>query len=438
MDLEITPLISNLKGEITAPGSKSYTHRAFIAASLAEGISIIKNPLTIGDSEITIKNLKALGVKILKSTENSYVVKCDKKPFKPVKNPLDCKNSGTSFRIFCALSLLVKGGLVLTGEFLERKRPIIPLLNALEALGGKFTISEDKIKIKREKKACYKVKIPGDISSQFITALLFICPLLTCEETDFIEIELTTPLVSIPYINITLDVLNAFGINIQEELAGGKFYITIEQNYRAQSYEIPGDFSSSAFIIAATVLSSEPTKVIINNLSMENAQGDKKIIEILREMGADIEFDESQKQVIVHGDLTNYSLNGIEIDCSDIPDLFPILSVIGAFAKGETVLYNAGNLRLKESDRISSMARELKKMGVNVKEEDEKLTIYHCNKLNGAIIDHEYDHRVAMACTIAALYASSNSQITNIEIVKDSYPSFLDDLQKLGVQIETR
>ena len=144
-------------------------------------------------------------------------------------------------------------------------------------------MSEDKIKIERKKMLCNKIKIPGDISSQFITALLFICPLLTCKDKDFIEIELTTPLVSIPYIKITLDVLNTFGINIQEDLEGGKFYITIEQNYRAQSYEIPGDFSSSAFIIAATILSSKPTKVVINNLSMKNYQGDKKIIEILNE-----------------------------------------------------------------------------------------------------------------------------------------------------------
>ena len=438
MDLLIKPLISNLKGEITAPGSKSYTHRAFIAASLAEGISVIKNPLTVGDSVVTINNLKALGVTILKSDENSYVVKCDKKPFNSVKSPLDCKNSGTTFRIFCALSLLVKGGLVLTGEFLKRKRPIIPLLNALEAIGGKFKISDNKIKIERKKKLCNNISIPGDITSQFITALLFACPLLTCKDKDFIKIELTTPLVSVPYIKITLDVLNSFGINIQEDFEGGKFYVTIEQNYRAQSYEIPGDFSSSAFIIAATVLSSEPTKVVINNLSMQNYQGDNKIIEILKEMGADIKFDENQKQVVVRGGLTHNNLKGLEVDCSDIPDLFPILSVIGAFAEGETVLYNVGRIRLKESDRISAMARELKKMGVRVKEEDEKFTIYHCDKLKGTVVDHEYDHRVAMACTIAALYASSKSHIKNIEIVKDSYPSFLDDLQKLGVQIETR
>ena len=171
---------------------------------------------------------------------------------------------------------------------------------------------------------------------------------------------------------------------------------------------------------------------------MQNYQGDNKIIEILRDMGANIEFNESKKQVVVSGGLTQNPLKGQNINCNDIPDLFPILSVIGAFAKGETVLYNAGNLRLKESDRISSMARELKKMGVSVKEERDKLTIYYCNKLHGALIDHGYDHRVAMACTIAALYANSNSQIKNIDIVKDSYPTFLEDLQKLDVKIDPR
>ncbi|MFX0028284.1 MAG: 3-phosphoshikimate 1-carboxyvinyltransferase [Candidatus Hermodarchaeota archaeon] len=437
MDLEITPLMNSLMGEITAPGSKSYSHRAFIAASLAEGLSVIKNPLTIGDVAITIRNLKELGVKIIKSSENSYVVQSNTNTFKAIKKSLDCRNSGTSFRIFSALSLLVKGGLVLKGEFLKRNRPIIPLLNALQMLGAHYEISKKKIKIVREKILCNKIEIPGDISSQFLTALLFVCPLLRCEDRDYFEIELTTPLISVPYIRITLDVLNSFGINIQDDLEKGKFYITNEQNYRAQSYEIPGDFSSSAFIIAATVLSPRPSKVVINNLSMQNYQGDSKIIKILKDMGAKIEFNESKKQVIVYGDLSLNPLKGLKIDCKDIPDLFPILSVIGAYSEGETVLYNAGNLRLKESDRIAAMSRELKKMGVSVKEENETLTIYHCEELCGSQIDHGYDHRIAMACTIASLYANSNSRIKNIDIVKDSYPSFLEDLVKLGVKIET-
>ncbi|MFX1490045.1 MAG: 3-phosphoshikimate 1-carboxyvinyltransferase, partial [Promethearchaeota archaeon] len=358
MEMEIKPLTSNLNGEITAPGSKSYSHRAFIAASLAEGVSIIKNPLVTGDVEVTIENLKALGVRILKSSDGSYVVKQDKDSFRPTKKLLDCKNSGTSFRIFSALSLLVEGGLTLTGEFLKLKRPIVPLLNALENLGAKYKIMDDSIMIKRKKIVCNKIRIPGNITSQFITALLFICPLIKCKDIDFIEIELTTPLVSSPFVKITIDVLNYFGINIQEDPLEGKYYITNEQNYRAQSYDIPGDFSSSAFIIAAVVLSNSSTSVVINNLNIQNDQGDKKIIEILRDMGANIEINEINNQVIIHGDFTKYPLRGVEVDCRDIPDLFPILSVVGAFAEGKTVLYNAGNLRLKESDRISSMARE--------------------------------------------------------------------------------
>ncbi|MBY8983642.1 MAG: 3-phosphoshikimate 1-carboxyvinyltransferase [Candidatus Lokiarchaeota archaeon] len=437
MDTEIYPLINSLRGEIIASGSKSYSHRAFIAASLAEGISVIKNPITTGDAEITIKNLRAIGVKIIKSSNNSYIVKRDKESFNFTKEPLDCGNSGTTLRIFCALSLLIKGGLILTGDFLKRKRPIIPLLDALKILGAKYALSEENVKIKRKKILCNQVKIPGNISSQFITALLVVCPLLTCKDKDFIEIQLTTPLVSTPYVKITLDVLNTFGIHIRENFEKGNFYITNEQHYRAQSYDIPGDFSSSAFIIAAAVLSNDPSKIIINNLSMNSHQGDKKIVEILKRMGANIEVNEAMKQIIVIGDLSSHPLNGMEIDCNDIPDLFPILSVVGAFAKGKTVLFDKSkHLRLKESDRISSMARELTKMGVNVSEEDDRLTIYHCDKLKGAVFNHEDDHRIAMACTIAALNAISSSKIRNIDIVRDSYPSFFDDLEKLGAQIK--
>ena len=435
MDLEITPLGKSLGGEINAPGSKSYSHRAFIAASLAEGISVIKNPLVSGDAGVTIDILRSMGVKIIRVDGNSYIVEHTSRSFKKVNKPLDCKNSGTSVRVFSAMSLLFDGSLSLTGQFFTLKRPILPLLNALKKLGAEYKLSEKKLQIKRTEISCEKIKIPGDITSQFITALLIVCPLLSCKNNDYIEIEVTTPIVSLPYIKITLDVLNSFGINIQEDLVNRKFYITNEQNYRAQVYNIPGDFSASAFIIAAAVLSKKPSKVIINNLSLENNQGDKIIIEILRNMGAHIEFDESQKQVIVYGDLINNTLQGLEIDCSDSPDLFPILSVIGSFAKGKTVLYNAGRIRLKESDRISTMARELTKMGVKILEEHDRLTIYHCDKLNGVTFDHENDHRVAMACTIAALYASSNSLIKDIDIVKDSYPTFLEDLEKVGVQI---
>jgi len=149
-------------------------------------------------------------------------------------------------------------------------------------------------------------------------------------------------------------------------------------------------------------------------------------------MGAKIDVNKNANLVTVKGGINTYPLKGEDVDCSQIPDLFPILSIVGAFAKGKTTLYNASNLRLKESDRISVMARELAKMGVKIKEKNDQLTIYHCKKLKGSKINHEEDHRIAMACCVAALYAENNSEIKNINIIEDSYPSFIKDLKKLG------
>ena len=436
MNLKINPVTTSLNGEITAPGSKSYSHRAFIAASLADGISIIKNPLISRDVSKTVAILKSLGVKILKKSDNDYIIKRGKETYRALKKSFDCGNSGTTLRIFSALSLLIEGGLTLKGEFLRFQRPIIPLLESLKQLGADFKLSTKKLKIKRIRDICNNIKIQGDLSSQFITALLMLCPQLKCKDKDFIEIEVTPPLVSKSFIEITLEVLDAFGINIQTNFENGKFYITNEQNYRSQSYQIPGDFSSSANIIAAAVLSKNPSNVIINNLDLKNKQGDKKILEILKKMNANITISEDKHQVIVKGDLTNNLLQGVEIDCREIPDLFPILSVIGAFAQGKTVLYNASNLRFKETDRISIMAQELNKMGVKVIEGDDKLTIFQSKNLNGTQINHNNDHRIAMACSIAALYANSSSTIKNSEIVEDSYPSFFENLKELGAQVE--
>ncbi|MFX1418059.1 MAG: 3-phosphoshikimate 1-carboxyvinyltransferase [Promethearchaeota archaeon] len=436
MNIKINPITNSLKGEIIAPGSKSYSHRAFIAASLADGISIIKNPLTNGDVSKTIFILKGLGVKILKKSDNEYIVKRDKNRYRPLKKYFDCGNSGTTIRIFSALSLLIDGGLTLKGEFIKLQRPILPLLKSLQQLGADFKLSNKRLKIKRVKDICNKIKIQGDLSSQFITALLMLCPQLKCKNKDYIEIEVTLPIVSKPFIEITLDILNAFGINIQANFETGKFYITNEQIYRSQSYQIPGDFSSAANVIVGAVLSKNPSSVIINNLDFKNKQGDKKIIEILKKMNANIKINENKNQVIIDETPVNNQLKGIQLDCREIPDLFPILSVLGAFAGGKTILYNVSNIRLKETDRVSIMARELSKMGVKVIEEEDKLTIFQCDDLKGSLINHNNDHRIAMACSIAALYADSSSKIQKAEIVGDSYPSFFEDLKELGVQFE--
>jgi 3-phosphoshikimate 1-carboxyvinyltransferase len=437
MDIKINPTTS-LNGEILAPPSKSYSHRAFIAASFADGVSIVKNPLTVGDVGVTIDLLKELGVNIREEVKNSYIVEKTVRFLKPIHKTLDCKNSGTTIRIFSALSLLIEGGLTFSGTFLKKDRPLLPLLDSLKNLGADYKFSKNSVHIQRVQKFCNKVKIQGDVSSQFITALLFLSPFIRCNNNKFVEIEITTPLVSYPYVKITLDVLNSFGIKVYEKIDEkkiGTYKTETGQKYRPQVYTVPGDFSSAAFIIVATVLSPNDSEVVVNNLDFRNPQGDKKIIEILSKMGANITINKEKNQIVVKGGITMYPLKGIEIDCNETPDLFPILSVVGAFAEGKTTLFNAKILRIKESDRIAVMARELIKMGAKVEEEEDRLTVYK-SELKASKIEHENDHRIAMACCIAALFAKSSSTIENVEVVSDSYPTFIEDLKKLGAKID--
>ncbi|MBN1800925.1 MAG: 3-phosphoshikimate 1-carboxyvinyltransferase [Candidatus Lokiarchaeota archaeon] len=437
MDVVINPT-PKLNGEIYIPGSKSYSHRAFIIASFAEGVSIVKNPLISGDVSVTIDILKSLGVNILPLSDNKVVIKRDQSSYKSIEKVIDCKNSGTSIRIFSALALLVKGGLSFTGEFLKRKRPIAELLNALNYVGGEYEFSENLLKIQRTSSKCDKISIKGDISSQFITALLIMATKLSCGEQKYVEIEITTPLVSYPYIQITLDALRSFGITVFERLDDkriGTYSVPCNQQIRPRVYEVPGDFSSAAFVIAATALTTEESLVVIRNMDYARSQGDKRIIELLREMGAHIEVDIDKKQVIVIGNRNKYPLHGIKIDCLETPDLFPILSVVGAIAEGNTELYNLSHIRKKESDRVAVMARELTKMGVKIEEESNKMIVYHCNTLKASEIDHEDDHRIAMACFVAAMHADSPSLIKRADIVGDSYPNFIEHFQNLGTNI---
>ena len=437
MNIIINPT-DRLNGTVAAPPSKSYSHRAFIASSLADGISVIKNALVSGDVDVTIKVLQNLGINISKISTNQFIVKGSGGLFKPFNGIIDCRNSGTSLRIFSMLALLVKGGLNFTGSFLSRKRPISPLLEAITKLGGKCVLNSNSLSVRRAKNRCNTIEIRGDISSQFITALLMIGPLLSCKKKDYFSVNIISPLKSYPYVLITLKVLKYFGINIQEKLDEkrlGTYIIPCYQNYRAQRFNVPGDFSSISYIITAGVLTPLDSKITITNLDFNDPQGDKQIIEILKDMGAKIEIDKEKGQVVIEGNLIKYPLKGKRIDVKDIPDLFPILAVIGAFAHDKTILDNAINLRYKESDRITIMSRELSKMGIKVEESEEQLIIYHCDQLKAAKVLHENDHRIAMALTIANLFTETSSRINNIEIVKDSYPSFIEDLVRLGAQI---
>ena len=440
MKMQIYPT-NQFNGEVNAPSSKSYSHRAFFAASLSNGVSHILSPIDEGDVKVTIESLKSLGANLKKVNLKAYLIDKSVALHSESKRILDCKNSGTTVRFLVAFSLIYKGDLQLEGEFFHKKRPILPLLKSLEPLGISFKLSDKSLMIKTKQIVCKRIEIPGNISSQFISSLLFVCPLIKSTEEKEIIIEVIAPIVSYPYIKISLDVLKAFGIEIYEnetDTNSLNFRIPLNQRYTATEYRIPGDFSSISSIIALAVLSPLDSFIKINNIDFVKPQGDKKLIAILREMGAQIEEDINSRSLLIKGNIKTHPLTGIEVDVKDIPDLFPILAVIGAFSKGSTRLYNALNLRYKESDRVEVMAREMTKMGVEVEKKSDELIVHHCVEIRGIQIDHENDHRIAMALIIAALFAKSRSEIKRIEIVNDSYPGFITDLLKLGANLKIK
>ncbi len=435
MDLTVFPT-KTLSGKIVAPPSKSYSHRAFFMAALAQGTSYIRNPLTEGDLEVTITGLRKFGVNITKEgTENSYRVEGIRKLVNP-QEPLDLKNSGTSIRIISALSAIASGTAEYSGLFFQRGRPLKPLLDALEPVGLKFSFDGTTVKIHGGTLQPGTIKIPGDISSQFITALLLALPRHPLQDAEF-RLELTSSLVSAPYVDITLEMLKWFGIKVESHLdqdLRGYFRIPTGQHYRPKDVTVPGDFSSIAFPLSAAALAEGPVDVTISNLDFDSAQGDKAIIDILQGAGANIQTNHLERKLHVSGGKSAYPLQGSEIDMGNVPDLFPILCVVGACSQGTTNLINASHVRLKETDRISVMARELHKMGVEMTEGPTSAQITGCPQLMGATFKTDLDHRIVMALTVASMFASSPSVVTGTEVVKDSYPDFYPDMEKIGLR----
>jgi len=452
--MKIQPLI-NFEGKIACSPSKSYSHRAFFFALLAETPSYIINPLISGDLEVSINFCKSLGAKIEESEKSNF--KVDKFPSDitdtdsiyeivpphNLKTPIESlngKNSGTSIRIITALTPLIPDQITVSGKFFKLKRPLKPLLEALSSseISWEYLDNNFGVKINPRNSNATEFKIQGNISSQFITGLLLLAPKLKSTTLNPNSIiNLTTPAVSTPYLKLTEEIMTKFGISFQVDLNSNNFMryiIPADQKYQGKIIKIPGDYSSAAFIIAGAALNPFPSEVVISNLDSKSLQGDKVLIKILQNMKADIKVDELPQSVIVKG---GKFLDGVKIDCKDYPDLFPILCVIGLFSNGNTILYNLEHVRTKESDRVAIMIRELQKMGAHLvlTDDDSAILIEGPQQIRGIEFNHEDDHRIAMALTVAALYARSESIIAKPEIVKDSYPDFFKDLQSLGVDI---
>jgi len=415
---------SGVKGEVTVPSSKSFTHRAIIAASLAEGISKIYKPLICEDTLATLRACKILGAKIEFNQGFLEIKGIGARKRKISSCFINCRDSGSTIRFITPLAGIFCRSANITGSQSLLQRPMEPLVKALRQLNFNIDFKNSGIFIKSSSPKSATVRIPGNISSQYISGLLFALPLLSKEST----ILVTTEVESKNYILMTLDVLKEFGIEIKPSFNLRRFIIRGGQQYRARNYKIEGDYSASAFLFAAGVLAGKD-KVIIKGLNPSSLQGDAQIVMLLKRMGGDIEFSEGNFRV------KKSKLRAINIDAKDIPDLVPVLAVVASQAKGETIIRNVQRLKIKESNRLEGIVSQLKKMGAFIKEDKNILKIKGPTQLTGALIDSYNDHRITMAFTIAGLIARGSTVISNPTCVKKSYPEFFDDIRKLGVNL---
>ncbi|MBS7644378.1 3-phosphoshikimate 1-carboxyvinyltransferase [Candidatus Bathyarchaeota archaeon] len=415
-----------LSGMVKAPPSKAFTHRASIAALLSEGTSEIYDPLICDDIVATLEACTAFGARV-KPEQNKLVVKGSPHLETP-NDVINCKESGSTLRFITPVASLADGITVLTGGPSLRRRPIGELLEALSKLGVRcYTTRGDgypPVIVFGGGIRGGETSIVGDVSSQYISGLLFACP-RAFEDT---EIHIVTPLESKQYVKMTMEVLSAHGIRIDSSPDLQRFRIPARQTYTSTNHKILGDYSSAAFLLAASAITE--SKVKLTNLSKKTTQADVAIIKILQEMGADINV--GTNSVEVNG---GNRLNCIKLDASATPDLVPVCAVLACYAEGQTQISHAERLRIKESDRLSAIRVELTKMGAEITETRDGLLIQGPSKLRGCVIDPHNDHRIAMACAVAALGAEGITVIRDSQCINKSYPKFVQDLRNLGAKV---
>lgn len=423
--LKVKP--SKLSGEVTAPPSKSYTHRAFMVALLARGESRIDNPLLGLDTEATIEAVKSMGAEVVQDGE-VWRVHGTAGSLKPSTDLIDARNSGTTIRLMSAIAALSPRPIRLTGDESILKRPIGPLVEVLNKLGAKARCERadgrPPVVVGGGLKGG-EVEMSGAVSSQFISALLLACPYAK----EDVELTITEELRSKPYVEITLELLDAAGADIKRDKSLTGFKISGKQVFEAIDMKVPGDFSSAAFVLGAAALTG--SKVRVNNLDVRGAQGDRRIVKLLEEFGADANVSGKTVEIAGTGEL-----NGIDVDCGDNPDLVPVLAVLGSVADGQTRIINVPHLRFKETDRLKALAIGLKRFGANVKELPDELRLEGVKELKGTRVGSFGDHRMAMAFAVAGLVAQGETIVEGAESIPVSYPGFVEDMRKLGAKIE--
>ena len=418
------------KYRVAAIPSKSHAHRLLFASALSDKECKLFLSTSSKDIDATRSCMESLGAKI-DSMEGGLLVHPisllnlkEQNTSTPIS--LDCGESGSTLRFL----LPVIGALGLPAEIHMHgklpERPLSPLYEEMEKHGISFAPQGSNPLTMKGKMTGGLFRIAGNISSQFITGLLLACPLLKEDS----RIKVLGEMTSRPYIDITLEVIRQFGIEVLEDKDNQTFYIKGNQTYHgADSIQVTGDWSNAAFFLSAGALLKEP--VTLTGLDPSSLQGDKEIVSILRRFGAKV--TQGPRSFTICGN----ELHGINIDAENIPDLVPILSLVAALAKGETRISHIARLRIKESDRVASIMNTLIRLGANIREEDNTLIIEGVESLHTASISSYNDHRIAMMAAIASLRTEGSVTIEGAEAVQKSYPAFFEDFAIFSLCIST-
>jgi 3-phosphoshikimate 1-carboxyvinyltransferase len=416
---------SRLCGDVTIPGSKSHTIRAVAIASLARGDSRILAPLESADTLAAVDAYRHLGAEIEREPDVWRVAGTGGAVRAP-DNVIDVKNSGTTLRtVLGSCALLAEQAAVVTGDGQVCSRPAGPLAESLNDLGAfvRSTRNNGKAPFVAEGRLRGGETTIEAMTSQYVTSLLLNAPLSDGDSTIRVPV-----LYEQPYVQMTLDWLQRQGIRVEHDEMR-EFRVPGGQSYQTVDRRIPADFSSATFFLAAGALGdNEVTSV---GLDMNDSQGDKAVVDYLRQMGAEVAVDGDRVRVRAG------ELRGMELDLNATPDALPMMAVVGCFAKGTTTLANVPQARIKETDRIRVMCAELSRMGARIRELEDGLVIEE-SELTGAELDGHEDHRVVMALTVAGLSCRGETVINSAEAVGVTFPSFLDCITGLGASLSVK
>ncbi|HEY4233159.1 MAG TPA: 3-phosphoshikimate 1-carboxyvinyltransferase [Lacipirellulaceae bacterium] len=420
--LEIKPVQAPIRACIRPPGSKSITNRALVCAALADGKSTLSGALDSEDTQVMIDALRGLGIEVESSDNGRTLTVRGGGGRIPVADAgVYCANSGTTVRFLTALTTLGHGTYGLDGIERMRERPIADLIDALNQLGAKVMSVAGNgcppVVVKANGLPGGIANVRGNISSQFLSGLLMAAPYAR----SAVELRIDDPLVSQPYVLMTLAVMRAFGVEVIVNTARARYTIASPTKYQACSYTIEPDASAASYFWAAAAITGG--EVTVEGLSRESLQGDVAFVDCLEQMGCEVGWTADSITVV------GRPLSGIDVDMSAISDTVQTLSVVALFAAGSTTVRNVGHIRHKETDRIAALAAELRKLGAEVAEHADGLTITP-KKPQPATIETYNDHRMAMSFALAGLRISG-VRINHPQCVSKTYPGFFDDLARV-------